>query len=105
MTNIHTVPSLKYRLELKGAEDLEGVPMQRLMQLKAQIDDDLTALFANLLMLNATLDTQLVTLDGFPRQDIDVASIRATRANIRRLQNDYAWVMDAIHRGLATMQG
>ncbi|KAJ8605421.1 hypothetical protein MRB53_041462 [Persea americana] len=47
-----------------------------------------------------TMQTGLLTLDGFPRSDIDVAQIRTTRARIVRLKNDYKWLMEKIEKGL-----
>ena len=39
------------------------------------------------------MNTSLVTFDGYPRADIDVAQIRTTRARIVRLKNDYKALM------------
>ena len=39
------------------------------------------------------MSTPLLTPDGFPRADIDVAQIRTTRAQIVRLKTDYKDVM------------
>jgi len=46
------------------------------------------------------MQTPLLTPDGFPRADIDVAQIRTTRARIVRLKNDYKGLMDQIEKGL-----
>lgn len=46
------------------------------------------------------MQTSLLTLDGYPRSDIDVAQIRTTRARIVRLKNDYKWLMEKIETGL-----
>ena len=46
------------------------------------------------------MQTNLLTADGFPRADIDVAQIRTTRARIVRLKNDYKALMDKIEKGL-----
>jgi 26S proteasome regulatory subunit N4 len=42
------------------------------------------------------MNTSLLTFDGFPRADIDVAQIRTTRARIIRLKNDYKDVMKKV---------
>ena len=39
------------------------------------------------------MNTSLLTFDGFPRSDIDVAQIRTTRARIIRLKNDHKALM------------
>jgi 26S proteasome non-ATPase regulatory subunit 9 len=49
---------------------------------------------------NVTMNTPLVTEDGFPRADIDVAQIRSTRQQIIRLQNDIKGLMGPIEKGL-----
>lgn len=46
------------------------------------------------------MQTSLLTPDGFPRSDLDVAQIRTTRARIVRLKNDYKWLMEKIEKGL-----
>lgn len=42
------------------------------------------------------MSTSLLTFDGFPRADIDVAQIRTTRARIIRLKNDHKAVMSKL---------
>ena len=42
------------------------------------------------------MNTSLLTFDGFPRADIDVAQIRTTRARIIRLKNDHKAVMSQL---------
>ena len=46
------------------------------------------------------LTTPLLTPDGFPRADIDVAQIRTTRARIIHLKNDHKALMARIEKGL-----
>ncbi|KAL8990372.1 MAG: hypothetical protein Q9177_000963 [Variospora cf. flavescens] len=46
------------------------------------------------------MDTSLTTFDGYPRDDLDVAQIRTTRARIIRLRNDYKGLMSSIEVGL-----
>lgn len=53
------------------------------------------------------MQTPLLTPDGFPRADIDVAQIRTTRARIVRLRNDHKSLMKEIepllHAHFATL--
>ncbi|KAI5279094.1 putative 26S proteasome regulatory subunit [Ascosphaera aggregata] len=42
------------------------------------------------------MNTPLLTPDGFPRTDVDVAQIRTTRANIIHLRNDYDHLMKSV---------
>ena len=46
------------------------------------------------------MTTPLTTFDGYPRDDIDVAQIRITRARIIPLRNDYKALTAEIERGL-----
>lgn len=46
------------------------------------------------------MQTPLLTPDGYPRSDIDVAQIRTTRSKIIHLKNDYKWTMEKIEKGL-----
>ncbi|KAK5013094.1 putative 26S proteasome regulatory subunit [Cryomyces antarcticus] len=46
------------------------------------------------------MSTSLTTFDGYPRDDIDVAQIRTTRARIIIRRNDYKTLMDQIEKGL-----
>lgn len=46
------------------------------------------------------MNTSLTTFDGYPRDDIDVAQVRTTRASIIRLRNDYKELMRRIEDGL-----
>jgi len=46
------------------------------------------------------MNTSLLTPDGFPRSDIDVAQIRTTRARIICLRNDYKELMALIETRL-----
>jgi 26S proteasome non-ATPase regulatory subunit 9 len=52
------------------------------------------------------MNTSLLTFDGFPRADIDVAQIRTTRARIIQLKNDHKSAMkqleEAVHKQFAT---
>ncbi|KAK9474418.1 uncharacterized protein V1510DRAFT_401500 [Dipodascopsis tothii] len=46
------------------------------------------------------MDTPLLTEDGFPRSDIDVAQVRMTRARIIRLRNDYRALLGELELAL-----
>lgn len=52
------------------------------------------------------MSTSLLTFDGFPRADIDVAQIRTTRARINQLKTDHKALMSqlevAIHEHFAS---
>ncbi|KJZ72659.1 hypothetical protein HIM_08018 [Hirsutella minnesotensis 3608] len=67
-----------------------------LQQKKDSLEEELKALGAVLDSHGVNMDTPLLTRDGFPRSDIDVAQIRTTRARIIRLRNDHKQHMEAI---------
>ena len=46
------------------------------------------------------MNTNLLTPDGFPRSDLDVAQIRTTRSRIIHLRNDYKELMNLIEKRL-----
>ncbi|KIH88501.1 26S proteasome non-ATPase regulatory subunit 9 [Sporothrix brasiliensis 5110] len=49
---------------------------------------------------NVDMNTPLLTPDGYPRADIDVAQIRTTRSRIVHLRNDYKDLMGVIEKFL-----
>lgn len=46
------------------------------------------------------MTTSLLTPDGFPRADLDVAQIRTTRSRIIHLRNDYKELMNIIEKSV-----
>lgn len=75
------------------AEQLGFVELQRKKDL---MEAELKALGRVLDSHGVTMDTPLLTRDGFPRADIDVAQVQTTRARIIRLRNDYKDLMASI---------
>ncbi|KAF2150775.1 hypothetical protein K461DRAFT_259332 [Myriangium duriaei CBS 260.36] len=71
-----------------------------LMNERDRIQAELSALGSVLTSHGVDMQTSLLTPDGYPRSDIDVAQIRTTRARIIRLKNDYKWLMEKIEKGL-----
>lgn len=67
---------------------------------KAGMEEELKALSGVLDSHGVNMNTSLTTFDGYPRDDIDVAQIRTTRARIIRLRNDYKSLMSRIEEGL-----
>lgn len=84
----------------ESGADASREEVTRLINRRDQMQLELDALVSVLESHNVTMDTPLVTDDGFPRADIDVAQIRATRAHIIRLKNDYKALMAQIEQGL-----
>ncbi|OAQ81760.1 26S proteasome non-ATPase regulatory subunit 9 [Purpureocillium lilacinum] len=71
-----------------------------LQRKKDDTEAELKALGAVLDSHGVDMETPLLTRDGFPRADIDVAQIRTTRARIIRLRNDYKDLMSNIEKFL-----
>lgn len=73
---------------------------RELQRKKADLEEELTALGGVLESHGVNMETPLLTRDGFPRSDIDVAQIRTTRARIIRLKNDYKDLMANVEKHL-----
>ncbi|KAL1903104.1 putative 26S proteasome regulatory subunit [Sporothrix stenoceras] len=101
MNNIHapTVPSgpTTARQTNGNSQNLSFAELQRK---KENMEAELTALGSVLGSHNVDMNTPLLTPDGFPRADIDVAQIRTTRSRIVHLRNDYKDLMGTIEKFL-----
>ncbi|KAJ4421605.1 putative 26S proteasome regulatory subunit [Gnomoniopsis sp. IMI 355080] len=97
MNNLHapTVPSgpTTARATNGGGAHLSFAELQRK---KENMEAELKALSSVLDSHGVDMTTSLLTADGFPRADIDVAQIRTTRARIIHLRNDYKDLMAKI---------
>lgn len=71
-----------------------------MMAKKRRLEAELKGLSGVLDSHGVTMDTPLLTLDGFPRDDIDVAQIRVTRARAIHVQNDYKDALSQIEQAL-----
>ncbi|GAQ45302.1 putative 26S proteasome regulatory subunit [Aspergillus tubingensis] len=100
-SNIHA-PTVASGPTSGGAppRDLSKLGMVDLMQEKERIEEELSALSSVLGSHGVNMNTSLTTFDGFPRDDIDVAQIRTTRARIIRLRNDHKDVMSHLEKGI-----
>jgi 26S proteasome non-ATPase regulatory subunit 9 len=100
--NIHapTVPSGPTTTAGAGFKDLTKHSMVELMNEKERIETELSAYSGVLASQGVTMDTTLTTFDGYPRDDVDVAQIRTTRARIIHLRNDHKEVMKHLEKGL-----
>lgn len=78
----------------------------QLLQAKNTIENQLSILFDLLSQkYSATMETPLLTPDGFPRSDIDVVSIRLIRTKIIRMRNDYRAVLQLLEAKLQEQLG
>ncbi|EME46077.1 hypothetical protein DOTSEDRAFT_147988 [Dothistroma septosporum NZE10] len=69
---------------------------RELVSQKENLEAELSALSSVLDSHGVNMNTSLLTFDGFPRADIDVAQIRTTRARIVRLKNDHKAIMSKL---------
>ncbi|KAL0475737.1 26S proteasome non-ATPase [Neurospora intermedia] len=101
MSNLHapTVPSGPTSAPVTNgsAAHLSFAELQRK---KDAIEGELKALSGVLDSHGVDMNTNLLTPDGFPRSDIDVAQIRTTRSRIIHLRNDYKELMALIEKRL-----
>ncbi|KAK9490154.1 hypothetical protein V1508DRAFT_425756 [Lipomyces doorenjongii] len=74
--------------------------LSALSQQRHDLEEELSALVSVLESHNVDMNTPLITPDGFPRSDIDVAQVRITRTRIIRLRNDLKAVMSRIETAL-----
>jgi 26S proteasome regulatory subunit N4 len=81
-------------------QSLEGLSLRQLIERKDNLEEELKALGSVLDSHGVNMQTSLTTFDGFPRDDIDVAQVRVTRARIIALRNDWKELMDKIEKGL-----
>ncbi|WWC62072.1 uncharacterized protein I303_104662 [Kwoniella dejecticola CBS 10117] len=90
-------------LPLPHPEAYEGEPREyarALMQRKDDIEKEIEDLKDVLNSHGATLQTQLVDNEGYPRGDIDIYAIRHARSSLVRLQNDRQTVSDLLATAL-----
>ncbi|KAJ5087360.1 hypothetical protein N7456_010976 [Penicillium angulare] len=80
--------------------DWSKLSMPDLMQEKEKIEGELSALSTVLNSHGVTMRSTLTTFDGFPRDDIDIPQVRATRVRMIHLQNDHKQVMQHLEKGL-----
>lgn len=98
LADIH-VPSGPTSVGHKAAS-LEGLSLRQLVERKDNLEEELKALGSVLDSHGVNMQTTLTTFDGYPRDDIDVAQVRVTRARIIALRNDWKELMDKIEKGL-----
>ncbi|KAI9806398.1 MAG: GTP-binding nuclear protein gsp1/Ran [Piccolia ochrophora] len=82
------------------AAELNKLSLTQLSEEKDRLEGELKALSSVLDSHGVDMNTSLTTFDGYPRNDLDVAQIRTTRARIIYLRNDYKALMSRIEAGL-----
>lgn len=80
--------------------ELQAMLFEQLGRAKHDLESSLETLF-DLLHHKYNFDMHLpLVVDGFPRNDVDVVSIRLVRAKIIRLRNDLAYVLELLEQQL-----
>jgi 26S proteasome non-ATPase regulatory subunit 9 len=82
------------------ANGVAHLSFAELQRKKDIVEAELKALGSVLDSHGVDMNTSLITRDGFPRADLDVAQIRTTRARIIHLRNDYKDLMNVIEKHL-----
>lgn len=72
--------------------NLEKLNFPQLDELRKDIEDKLDTLENKLKLLKVDMNTPLLTQDGFPRADLDINEVTATRKEIIMLRNDFKTV-------------
>jgi 26S proteasome non-ATPase regulatory subunit 9 len=83
-----------------GGVPINDLTLPQLIARKDNLEAELKALGSVLDSHGVNMNTTLTTFDGYPRDDVDVAQIRVTRARIIGLRNDWKSIMDKIEKGL-----
>ncbi|KAK2739210.1 putative 26S proteasome regulatory subunit [Myotisia sp. PD_48] len=101
MDDFHTptVPSGPTTAQGAG-RDLSKLGLKALLDEKQSIETELKQLSDVLKSHEVDMHTPLLTADGFPRADLDIAQIRTTRVRIIRLRNDYKDVLGYVESGI-----
>ncbi|ODV93370.1 hypothetical protein PACTADRAFT_51969 [Pachysolen tannophilus NRRL Y-2460] len=87
-----------HQIELDENYDLNSKnhTLDDLIKIKKKIEQNLSNLFDHLEKFNCDMDSELVTIDGFPRSDIDVVQVRLTRSKIIYFRNDLKTLLNMI---------
>jgi 26S proteasome non-ATPase regulatory subunit 9 len=80
--------------------DQAMVLYQNLITRKDELEKEISALEQVLITHNSNMTDSLVDREGFPRADIDVYTVRNTRAKIIQLSNDHANLLKEIEKSL-----
>ncbi|KUI53918.1 26S proteasome non-ATPase regulatory subunit 9 [Cytospora mali] len=101
MNNLHapTVPSGPTTARAANGSSAH-LTFAELQRKKENMEEELKALSSVLDSHGVDMNTSLLTPDGFPRSDLDVAQIRTTRARIIHLRNDYKDLMSKVEKHL-----
>ncbi|GMM37470.1 Nas2 protein [Saccharomycopsis crataegensis] len=79
-------------------DNLSSMSFKDLSDLKTAVQNELFRLGALLKDQNVTMDTSILTADGYPRGDIDIVAIRHLRNRIIMLRNDFDKIIDQLDK-------
>lgn len=77
-------------------DDLPHLGFSEVSQLKKDIEHELERQFDLLSLNNVDLNTPLITAEGFPRDDLDLVTIRLIKRNVNVLRNDLRRVIERL---------
>ena len=78
----------------------EFLNYESLVSKKDELEREISRLEAILTANNTNMTNSLIDLQGFPRSDIDVYTVRHTRSKIIHLSNDHADILKEIEKSL-----
>ncbi|EEQ91533.1 26S proteasome non-ATPase regulatory subunit Nas2 [Blastomyces dermatitidis ER-3] len=84
----------------RNGRELSSLSLDELFDEKERLEAEFRELSSVLDSHGVTMLTSLTTFDGYPRDDLDIAQIRTTRARIIHLRNDYKDVMARVEQGV-----
>lgn len=89
LTNLEINPTITNQMT-----KLKDLDLNEITELKKLVESELVKFSQILESQNIDMDTQLVTEDGYPRDDIDILQIRLIRRNINMLKNDLSNIIE-----------
>ncbi|KAF2090989.1 hypothetical protein K490DRAFT_33273 [Saccharata proteae CBS 121410] len=100
MDDLHTPAAATANGASSNGVAKKDMTLQELIAEKDRVEGEIMALADVLKSHGVNMNTGLTTFDGYPRDDIDIAQIRTTRARIIHLRNDHRALMARIETGL-----
>ncbi|KAI9771122.1 MAG: putative 26S proteasome regulatory subunit [Geoglossum simile] len=91
-----SVPSGPSSWHGTDGSDYGALTLMQLLEKKKVTESELKQLSGVLKTNGVDMSTPLLTVDGFPRMDIDVAQIRSARNRIIHIRNDYKIIMQLL---------
>lgn len=96
---MNSLKDVEYNLS-HDINTIKDLNYQQLALVKSEIESELNKLFEVLQKNKVSMDSALITHDGFPRSDVNVIEIRNVRVKIIKLRNDLTIVINELSEKL-----